>query len=255
MIDLAVPRDIEPSVRDCPGIALYDMDDLQRGRRAEPRRSRRPRRTRRIVLVARGGGPLRGTGSRASTWCRRSRALRERGDEIVEQVLRENESRWESLTEADRERLETMASAVVSRLLHEPTRAAARRRRRGGVLSLRARPARAVRPRGRSSRRTRRRPPRSPASTPAASAAAGDPARHARKRAGAGPGQPGGRAAAGEVELVPITTSGDERRRGSPELGQVALRQGDRGGAARGRDRPGRALGQGRARRAARRAS
>ena len=30
MIDLAVPRDIEPSVRDCPGIALYDMDDLQR---------------------------------------------------------------------------------------------------------------------------------------------------------------------------------------------------------------------------------
>ena len=29
MIDLAVPRDIEPSVRDCPGIALYDMDDLQ----------------------------------------------------------------------------------------------------------------------------------------------------------------------------------------------------------------------------------
>src|ERR671914_336659 len=30
LIDLAVPRDIEPSVRDCPGIALYDMDDLQR---------------------------------------------------------------------------------------------------------------------------------------------------------------------------------------------------------------------------------
>ena len=29
MIDLAVPRDIEPGVRDCPGIALYDMDDLQ----------------------------------------------------------------------------------------------------------------------------------------------------------------------------------------------------------------------------------
>ena len=29
MIDLAVPRDIEPSVRDCPGITLYDMDDLQ----------------------------------------------------------------------------------------------------------------------------------------------------------------------------------------------------------------------------------
>jgi glutamyl-tRNA reductase len=49
-------------------------------------------------------------------------ALRRRGDEIVEQVLRENESRWESLSEADRERVATLAGAVVSRLLHEPTR-------------------------------------------------------------------------------------------------------------------------------------
>src|SRR4051794_7430583 len=30
LIDIAVPRDIDPSVRDLPGIALYDMDDLQR---------------------------------------------------------------------------------------------------------------------------------------------------------------------------------------------------------------------------------
>ena len=36
-------------------------------------------------------------------------------------MLRENESRWESLSEADRERLGVMARAVVNRLLHEPT--------------------------------------------------------------------------------------------------------------------------------------
>ena len=30
LIDIAVPRDIDPSVRELPGIALYDMDDLQR---------------------------------------------------------------------------------------------------------------------------------------------------------------------------------------------------------------------------------
>jgi glutamyl-tRNA reductase len=48
-------------------------------------------------------------------------ALRRRADEVVEQVLRENESRWESLSAADRERVEVMARAVVSRLLHEPT--------------------------------------------------------------------------------------------------------------------------------------
>jgi glutamyl-tRNA reductase len=49
-------------------------------------------------------------------------ALRRRADEIVEQVLRENETRWESLSDADRERVATLAAAVVSRLLHEPTR-------------------------------------------------------------------------------------------------------------------------------------
>jgi glutamyl-tRNA reductase len=48
-------------------------------------------------------------------------ALRELGADLVEQVLRENESRWESLSEADRERVELLARTVVNRLLHEPT--------------------------------------------------------------------------------------------------------------------------------------
>ena len=48
-------------------------------------------------------------------------ALRERGEQIVEHVLRENEARWESLSEADRDRVEALARSVVSRLLHEPT--------------------------------------------------------------------------------------------------------------------------------------
>ena len=120
MIDLAVPRDIEPSVRDCPGIALYDMDDLQ----AEVARNlsgRQSEADEALVLVREEVG-------RFEAWLDSLdvvptiSALRRRGDEIVEQVLRENESRWESLSEADRERLATMASAVVSRLLHEPTR-------------------------------------------------------------------------------------------------------------------------------------
>jgi glutamyl-tRNA reductase len=48
-------------------------------------------------------------------------ALRERAETIVEQVLAENETRWESLSEADRERLGMMARAITGRLLHEPT--------------------------------------------------------------------------------------------------------------------------------------
>jgi glutamyl-tRNA reductase len=119
LLDLAVPRDIEPAARDCPGIALYDMDDLQQAvarnlgaREAEAAEAR--------VLV-------RQEVERFERWLTSLdvlptiSALRKRGDDIVEQVLRENESRWESVSPADRERLETMARAVVSRLLHDPT--------------------------------------------------------------------------------------------------------------------------------------
>jgi glutamyl-tRNA reductase len=48
-------------------------------------------------------------------------ALRNRGDEVVDGLLRENESRWEALSAADRERVELLARTAVKRLLHEPT--------------------------------------------------------------------------------------------------------------------------------------
>ncbi len=119
LIDIAVPRDIDPSVRDLPGIALYDMDDLQReaahntrGREAE---------------AARAGKLVDEEVERFSRWLASLdvvptiSALRERGEYIVQQVLGENAGRWETLSEADRERVGVLARAVVSRLLHEPT--------------------------------------------------------------------------------------------------------------------------------------
>lgn len=47
-------------------------------------------------------------------------ALQRRGDEVVAHLLRENESRWESPSESDRDRLEALAHSVATRLLHEP---------------------------------------------------------------------------------------------------------------------------------------
>ena len=119
LIDIAVPRDIDPRVRELPGITLYDMDDLQR-------------------TVARNLDVQEAEASRARTVIEEElqrfdrwlstldvvptiAALRERGEQVVQQVLRENDGRWESLSEADRERVELMARAVVSRLLHDPT--------------------------------------------------------------------------------------------------------------------------------------
>jgi glutamyl-tRNA reductase len=48
-------------------------------------------------------------------------ALRQRANDIVEGVLAENRHRWETASEADRERAAAIARAVANRLLHEPT--------------------------------------------------------------------------------------------------------------------------------------
>src|SRR5262249_10158449 len=119
LIDLAVPRDIQPSCRELPGVSLYDMDDLQAlvernasGREAEARRVE---------------GILRSELGRFDAWLAGQditptlAALRPRADEIAEPGLDENDRRWEGLTEADRERLAAAARAIASRLLHEPT--------------------------------------------------------------------------------------------------------------------------------------
>jgi glutamyl-tRNA reductase len=119
LIDLAVPRDIDPSCRELASVSLYDVDEVQAiverntsGREAEARRA---------------AAILDGELSHFERWLGSQEvmptvaALRERADVIVEQVLRENESRWESVSEGDRERLRAMARAIAGRLLHEPT--------------------------------------------------------------------------------------------------------------------------------------
>lgn len=118
-IDIAVPRDIDPGCREISGVAVHDIDDVQQivernesGREAEARRAE-------LILEA--------ELERFERWLGLQEvvptisALREHGDEVVRRVLAENEGRWESLSEADRERVEKMAGAIASRLLHEPT--------------------------------------------------------------------------------------------------------------------------------------
>ena len=119
IVDIAVPRDIEAAVRDVPGVTLYDMDDLQReASRNLSVQGAEARRARSLVEEE---------AARFERWAASLEvvptvtALRERGESIVQQVLRENESRWVSLGDEDRARVEMLARAIVSRMLHEPT--------------------------------------------------------------------------------------------------------------------------------------
>src|SRR4051812_31583602 len=119
IVDIAVPRDVAPACGELPGVSLHDVDDVQQivatntgEREAEARRAEQ-------ILAA--------ELERFEQWLSSLEvvptiaSLRERADEIVRRVLAENATRWESLSEADRERLEAMAGAIASRLLHEPT--------------------------------------------------------------------------------------------------------------------------------------
>jgi glutamyl-tRNA reductase len=120
LIDIAVPRDIEPGCRELAGVSVFDIDDVQQivERNAGTREAEATRAERIIEIEL----------DRFERWLASLEvvptitALRERGDEVVRRVLAENENRWENLGEADRARMELMAKAIASRILHEPTR-------------------------------------------------------------------------------------------------------------------------------------
>jgi glutamyl-tRNA reductase len=120
VIDLAVPRDVEPAARTLPGLTLLDMDDVQRrvegnlaARRAEAGRAE--------ALAA--GEAARFERWRASLGAAETVAeLRRRTSMVVDELLRDNALRWEGMTAADRDRVAALARAVATRVLDEPTR-------------------------------------------------------------------------------------------------------------------------------------
>ena len=119
LIDLAVPRDIDPDCAEIEGVTLHDVDDLQAQvqRNASVRRAEAERAVRVVEEEMEAFAAWLGQLEVRPTLA----ALREHGDEIAAQVLAENAGRWEGLTERDHARVAAMAQAIVKRLLHEPT--------------------------------------------------------------------------------------------------------------------------------------
>jgi len=118
-VDLAVPRDIEPSLAAHDGSFVYDIDDLEAvveaslaGRRAEASRAER------IVAVE----ADRFHGWQASLAVVPAIAsLRARAEEIRSSELAKAESRLGQLADSERRVVEAMTSQIVNKLLHLPT--------------------------------------------------------------------------------------------------------------------------------------
>ena len=119
LIDIAVPRDLDPAIHDLEGCYLYDIDDLESvvaeslaGRRREAGRAEA------IVLDE---------AERFRAW-QASRdvvpaiaSLRALAEEIRESELERARARLERLDDAERRAVESITSRIVDKLLHVPT--------------------------------------------------------------------------------------------------------------------------------------
>jgi glutamyl-tRNA reductase len=117
LIDIAVPRDVDPAAREVPGVHLYNIDDLQ-GVASQNMQLRRKElaQVERIVdeEVARFADWLRSLEVVPTVT-----ALREHGEAVRLAELERTLSKM-ALAPADRRRIDAMTAAIVKKLLHNP---------------------------------------------------------------------------------------------------------------------------------------
>jgi glutamyl-tRNA reductase len=119
LIDLAVPRDLDPAIHELDECFLYDIDDLE-AVVAETLDARRHEAQKAERIVAAAAEDFR-TWQAALDVVPAIASLRARAEEIRDAELQRAESRLGSLTESQRQAVEALASRIVDKLLHLPT--------------------------------------------------------------------------------------------------------------------------------------
>jgi glutamyl-tRNA reductase len=119
LVDLAVPRDIDPAAAGVEGVTLVNIDDLEE----TVRRNiglRRSEADRAYAIVDEQAGGFR-------RWLAALEVvpaitqLRALAEQIRIAELERMEARWEHLSPADRERLDQLTRSMLNKLLHRPT--------------------------------------------------------------------------------------------------------------------------------------
>lgn len=119
VVDIAVPRDVDPDAKDLPGVTLLDIDDLKGfAEHSLDRRRAELDKVRgiiddevdryRVERSAREVAPL-------------VTALRRRGEDIRDAELDRFRSRLDGLDPEARATVEALTAGIVNKLLHEPT--------------------------------------------------------------------------------------------------------------------------------------
>jgi glutamyl-tRNA reductase len=119
LIDLAVPRDLDPAINELDGCYLYDIDDLQ-AVVAESLAGRRREAASAEAIVAE-------EAERFHAWqasldvIPAIASLRARAEEIRSRELAKAEARLAELSESERRAVESVTAQIVNKLLHLPT--------------------------------------------------------------------------------------------------------------------------------------
>jgi glutamyl-tRNA reductase len=118
LLDLGVPRDVDPRTREIPDVGVADIDDL-RDALVDERVGVEGEVLKVRALVADETKKF-ATAKRAARLAPLIEALRERGEEVRAIELRRMASRLAHLSERDRETVEALTRGIVNKLLHDP---------------------------------------------------------------------------------------------------------------------------------------
>ena len=118
IIDIAVPRDVDPRVGNMDNVFVYDVDDLQQV--AEENLAVRAREAALAERIVEDEVESFLSWRRSLELAPTIVALRRRFGQVAEEELRRALPRLEGLSESDRSVLEAMSRSMVNKLLHQP---------------------------------------------------------------------------------------------------------------------------------------
>jgi glutamyl-tRNA reductase len=117
VLDLGVPRDVEPEVRGLPGVVLADLDALRAVLETDEGPRREVERVR--ALIAQETTAYL-SGQREARLVPTIRALRARAEQVRQQELAKASTRLDGLDERQRAAVEAVTRGLVNKLLHDP---------------------------------------------------------------------------------------------------------------------------------------
>lgn len=125
LVDLAVPRDVDPACADLPGVTLLDMDDIRTRTAGTPGAEDASGGL--AEEVARGRELVEAEAQRFAAWLRSVRvdptiaALRARAEQVRSEETDRLASRLGDLDERQRAAVDLLTKGIVNTLLHAPT--------------------------------------------------------------------------------------------------------------------------------------